>query len=54
MSVWVGFILARIGNGLAEWQHRLALEWNSVEDGFSESSSVETLRSVPVVDLFLG
>ena len=57
MSVWIGKGLAycrHIGLGLAEWQHRLALGWNIVEDGFSESSSVETLRSVPVVDLFLG
>ena len=36
-----------IGLGLAEWQHRLVLEWHIVEDGFSESSSAETLRSVP-------
>ena len=26
------------------WQHRLALEWHIVEDGFSESSLAETSR----------
>ena len=55
MSVWIGKGLAYCIDILVwDWQHRLALEWNSVEDGFSESSSVETLRSVPVIDLFLG
>ena len=36
-----------IGLGMAEWQQGLALEWHIVENWFSESSSVETLRSDP-------
>ena len=43
----IGILYWHIGLGLAECQHRLVLEWHIIEDGFSESSSVETLRLVP-------
>ena len=51
----LGLYRHRIGIGLADWpwiKKGLALVWHLIGKVMSESSSVETLRSVPVVNLF--
>ena len=45
---WIDILVWDLPSGSIDWR------LSGVEDGFSESSSVETLRSVHVVDLFLG
>ena len=50
---WIGKLamdwqwICRIGLGLAEMHKGSLLQWHLIEHGLSESSSVETLRSVP-------